>query len=210
MYSIVKGSILKVNNDKRTVQVQTSESTEPFNVKLHQIIGSAFIPLIKNSSLCYVFKINGSKSNAFCIPFDILEQEVNLEFGENGDFVQGNIYSGCKITYKVNGDIEVQATGENQQISINGKTISINGESIAINGSNEINLNSEVCNIENQTTNINSSAMVNINGSMVNIADAIALALNQNAQMQVVIPSGSSAGTYPVQIMNAGQVKVKI
>lgn len=203
MYSIVKGSILKVNNDKRTVQVQTSESTEPFNVKLHQIIGSAFIPLIKNSSLCYVFKINGSKSNAFCIPFDILEQEVNLKFGENGDFVQGNIYSGCKITYKVNGDIEVQATGENQQISINGKTISINGESIAINGSNEINLNSEVCNIENQTTNINSSAMVNI-------ADATALALNQNAQMQVVIASGSSAGTYPVQIVNAGQVKVKI
>ena len=35
------------------------------------------------------------------------------------------------------------------------------------------------------------------------------MVLNQNAVMQVIIPSGSSAGTYPVQIVNAGQTKTK-
>ncbi len=33
--------------------------------------------------------------------------------------------------------------------------------------------------------------------------------LNQSASMKVIIPSGSSAGTYPVIIDNAGQTKVK-
>jgi len=203
MYSIVSGVITKINKNKRTVQVQTSESLEPYDVKLLQFGGNVFIPLVENSTRCIIFKIMGKRSNAFCIPYDVINQEINLPFANDGDFIQGSVYSGCKITYKVNGDIEVQASGDNQQISINGKTISINGESIAINGSNEINLNSEVCNIENQTTNINSSATVNINGSMVNIADAVGFALNETAQIL------DSLGA-PCTIVNAGQTKVKI
>lgn len=187
MYSIVSGIITKINKNKRTVQVQTSESLEPYDVKLLQFGGNVFVPLIENSSRCIVFKIMGKRSNAFCIPYDVINQEINLPFGNNGDLIQGNPYSGCKVTYKVNGDIEVQANGDNQQITINGKTISINGDNV---------------NIESNT--------VNINGDSVNIGDATANALNENATMQVVIASGSSAGTYPVQIINAGQTKVKI
>jgi hypothetical protein len=44
---------------------------------------------------------------------------------------------------------------------------------------------------------------------LINLGSATSFVLNQNATMQVVIPSGSSAGTYQVQILTAGQSKVK-
>ena len=52
------------------------------------------------------------------------------------------------------------------------------------------------------TTNITLSAPV------VNLGDAVGLVLNDAAAMEVVIASGSSAGTYPVSITAAGQTKV--
>jgi hypothetical protein len=48
-----------------------------------------------------------------------------------------------------------------------------------------------------------------VSASNIELGDASANVLNQNASMQVVITSGSSAGTYPVQINSAGQTKVK-
>lgn len=48
-----------------------------------------------------------------------------------------------------------------------------------------------------------------ITAPLIELGDASANVLNQNASMQVIITSGSSAGTYPVQINNAGQTKVK-
>lgn len=143
MYNIVKGNILKVNNDKKTVQVQIFG--QPFNVQLHQMIGSAFIPLIKESSLCYVFKINNSLSNAFCIPFDVLEQQKNLPFGQDGDFVQGNTYSGCNITYKVDGSI-AQETKANYIHNVNGNSTQ------TIMGNNEITASQH--GIQNNTTSL--------------------------------------------------------
>lgn len=62
--------------------------------------------------------------------------------------------------------------------------------------------------------NTQTNGNVDINGNfstnnITNLGEAIALVLNQNAVMQVVIPSGSSAGTYQVQIQSAGQTKTK-
>lgn len=68
----------------------------------------------------------------------------------------------------------------------------------------------------NKTVNANTqiNGNVDINGqfstnNITNLGDAISFVLNQKAVMQVVIPSGSSAGTYPVQIKSAGQEKTK-
>ena len=55
---------------------------------------------------------------------------------------------------------------------------------------------------------INASGSVTINASTIDLADAIGLVLNDSATMQVVIAGGSSAGTYPVDIVSAGQTKV--
>ncbi len=55
---------------------------------------------------------------------------------------------------------------------------------------------------------IDCESTVTINGGTINLADANALVLNENANMQVTIPGGSSAGTYTVTINNPGQSKV--
>lgn len=65
-----------------------------------------------------------------------------------------------------------------------------------------------------KTTTKTVNGNIDINGnfstnSITNLGDATALVLNENAVMQVIIPSGSSAGTYPVQIVNVGQTKTK-
>lgn len=57
---------------------------------------------------------------------------------------------------------------------------------------------------------INSTNNVNMTGTIINLGDATANALNLNADLSVTIPSGSSAGTYPIDINNAGQTKVKV
>ena len=49
---------------------------------------------------------------------------------------------------------------------------------------------------------------IEVLGTTVSLGDATGLVLNDTATMEVVIASGSSAGTYPVSITDAGQTKV--
>lgn len=65
-----------------------------------------------------------------------------------------------------------------------------------------VELKNKELNIENEKTTINSE-QVKINGNIILNNSAVKL-LNKNATMQVIIPSGSSAGTYQVQIINEG------
>jgi hypothetical protein len=44
---------------------------------------------------------------------------------------------------------------------------------------------------------------------LINLGTGTSFVLNQNANMRVVITQGNSAGTYPVEIVTAGQSKVK-
>lgn len=62
---------------------------------------------------------------------------------------------------------------------------------------------------DNGEIEISTSDEVNIKGSYINLGDGLGYVLNNMAQMQVVIPTGSSAGTYQVNIVDAGQYKVK-
>jgi hypothetical protein len=57
--------------------------------------------------------------------------------------------------------------------------------------------------------NITASEKIILNASEVELGDAVDLVLNESAVMDITIPSGSSAGTYTVNITNAGQTKVK-
>lgn len=57
--------------------------------------------------------------------------------------------------------------------------------------------------------NINATTKITLNAPDVSLGDAVGLVLNDAASMQVVISGGSSAGTYPVTIVSAGQTKVK-
>lgn len=80
-------------------------------------------------------------------------------------------------------------------------------------GKNKIIFKASGDTVENANTKtINANTSVNgefsTNG-VTNLGDAIANVLNENAIMEVIITGGSSAGTYPVQITNAGQQKVK-
>lgn len=56
---------------------------------------------------------------------------------------------------------------------------------------------------------INATNKITLNAPSIDLGSATDFVLNKTASMQVVIPSGSSAGTYQVQIVNAGQSKVK-
>lgn len=93
----------------------------------------------------------------FAIPFNPLLEPLL----ESGGVSVGNFNVGNKITFKANGDIEMESEGA-----------------------------------------------MTLSASTVNIGDAVDLVLNNSASMTVTIPSGSSAGTYPVTIVSPGQTKV--
>lgn len=52
------------------------------------------------------------------------------------------------------------------------------------------------------------SPLVSLDADSIELGSAVAAVLNTAASMQVVVASGSSAGTYPVVINSAGQTKV--
>jgi hypothetical protein len=177
---IQKGYILEILNDGLEAKVETLQGEVLNNVLLLHPYGSSSNPNIDNSSLILLFFSLGSKTNAFGIPYNPPLQST-LESGEKE---VGNLSVGNKITFKANGDIEVLATNDLIENAIN-KTITATGDITAT--------------ADNSMT---------LSASTVDIGDAVDLVLNQSASMQVVIPGGSSAGTYPVTILTAGQTKV--
>ncbi len=76
------------------------------------------------------------------------------------------------------------------------------------NGDIEITTNQDLNQMIN-SLNITATAKVTINAPEIDLADAVGLVLNDSASMDVTVTGGSSAGTYPVTINNAGQTKVK-
>jgi phage gp45-like len=70
--------------------------------------------------------------------------------------------------------------------------------------------NEDIDIISNNNINITGTGIITVNGASINLGDATSFGLNQNAVMEVEIPGGSSAGTYPVTIVNAGNNKVKL
>ena len=76
------------------------------------------------------------------------------------------------------------------------------------NGDIEITTNQDLNEVVNNL-NITATTKVIINAPEIDLADAVGLVLNDSAVMDVIIPSGSSAGTYSVNINSAGQTKVK-
>lgn len=55
---------------------------------------------------------------------------------------------------------------------------------------------------------ISATTKISIDAPNIGLGDETGLVLNDTASMQVTIPSGSSAGTYNVTVVNAGQTKV--
>lgn len=56
---------------------------------------------------------------------------------------------------------------------------------------------------------VTAETKITLSAPDVSLGDAVGLILNDSATMQVTIPSGSSAGTYNVNIVSAGQTKAK-
>ena len=75
-------------------------------------------------------------------------------------------------------------------------------------GDIEITTNQDISQVM-ENFNITANSNITINANQIDLADATSFVLNENANMEVVIPSGSSAGTYSVNINSAGQSKVK-
>lgn len=56
---------------------------------------------------------------------------------------------------------------------------------------------------------VTATTKITMTAPSIDLADAVGLILNDAAAMDVIIPGGSSAGTYAVNINSAGQTKVK-
>jgi len=184
---IQKGYILEVLEGGLRAKVETFQGEILDNVLLLHPYGSSSNPILNDSSLILLFFSLGSKTNAFGIPYNALLQP-DLEAGEK---TVGNLSVGNKITFKANGDIEVIATNDMIETVVN-KTLTASGDV------NET--------MENKT--VTASSNITLSASTVDIGDAVDLVLNNSAVMQVVVPGGSSAGTYPVTIVSPGQTKV--
>ena len=158
---VIKGYLIKTIENGAYAQVEIVTGKIIPNVLMLYPYGYASNMQSNDNagSMVLVILPNGSSTNAIGFPYNPLLQPNNLEPTE---VAVGNLTRGCnKITFKANGDIEVDCNNN-----------------------------------------------VNINGSTINLGDANSLVLNQNANLSVTIPSGSSAGTYAVDINAAGQTKV--
>ncbi len=74
-------------------------------------------------SIAVVFNVNGQEENQVAIPYDPYGRFKDLEPGE---VAVGNIVKGSKITFKANGDIDIESAGN---ININSADkVNINGD----------------------------------------------------------------------------------
>jgi phage gp45-like len=85
-----------------------------------------------------------------------------------------------------------------------------NTNKITFKKNGDIEVSSETAiNVNADSINEQATSTINIDAPDINLGDAVGLLLNNAAVLQVTIPGGSSAGTYPVTIVSEGQTKVK-
>lgn len=165
IFMISKAQILSTSDGGLQCKVKTFEGEILDKILILQPYGEASNPVIDKGSLVLLFYPQGSKTNAFAVPYNPSLQP-SLQPSEK---VVGNLAFGNKITFKKTGDVEI---------------------------SGDVNFL------------VQALLKITLNAPQVALGDAVGLVLNNQATMQVTIPSGSSAGTYPVTIINAGQIKV--
>ncbi len=126
----------------------------------------------------------------FAIPYNPLLEPL-LGSGEVavGDFNVGN-----KATFKSNGDIEIETSVGTLRELVN---------ALEVTSQTQITFTSP-------TITNTAATSITLSAPLVTIGAGAGLALNNLASMQVTIPGGSSAGTYPVTITGAGQSTVNI
>jgi hypothetical protein len=138
-----------------------------------------------NGAMVLLFR---SKALNFAMPYNPLLEPVL----EDEEVAIGNFNNTNKIIFKDNGDIEISATSATLKEMVNKLEVE------ATTSTTEI------------APSITKTAATNITMTAPTIAlgAASGLLLNALASMQVVIPGGSSAGTYPVTIVSPGQTQV--
>ena len=170
---IIKGFILETSQGGQRAKVKISQGEILDNVLLLHPYGESNNMQSDESSQVLILFANNSKTNAFGIPYNVLLQPT-LMLTEKA---VGNFKIGNKITFKANGDIEID--GANDFLAQSLKNL-----------------------------NVTADTKITLNAPDISLGDAVGLVLNDTATMQVTIPSGSSAGTYNVAIIKAGQSKV--
>lgn len=158
---VLKGYLVRMidNGNRAQVQVKTGKIIDDVLMLYPYGFFSNMQNNVSTGSLILLILPSGSSNNAFGFPYNPTLQPTDVQSNE---VAIGNFKNNTnKITFKNNGDIEVEC-----------------------------------------------SSNVTIEGAQINLADANSLVLNQNASLSVTIPSGSSAGTYPVTINSSGQSKV--
>lgn len=191
----VKGYITAVNVKTGKVSAKALGGKTYSNIQLINPYNTNSIPKIAINMCIMIIKSGGSDGAVYGIPFNVVTQ---FELESEGDYAVGSVVGKNKIIFKASGD-----TVENAN------TKTINANTYTLSNYNEASLDGDVTNISSQMVNIEGNIEVNVDAEAVNLGDAIANVLNENAIMEVIITGGSSAGTYPVQITNAGQTKVK-
>jgi hypothetical protein len=147
--------------------------------------------------------VGGSKTNIFGIPYNpLFFQELDETEVKIGNPKQDNT-----ITFKANGDIEVKTELADLKEIVNNLNTTATGT--ITNTANNI-ANTATATLSNQASVITNTASTNIAfvAPLLSLGDGLGLVLNTLANMQVTIPGGSSAGTYPVTIVSPGQTKV--
>jgi len=194
----VKGFITSIDIKTGKVQVKAEDGKTYSGVQLISPIGTNTVPQITINAEILLQKSLGSDDSVFGIPFNRIQQFTTLPLESQGDYAVGSTVGNNNITFKASG--ETVENAKSKQLSV---------EEYNLTSYNQANFDGDVTNIDSQMVNIEATTEANINAPIVNLGDGTIFVLNQNATMQVVIPDGSSAGTYPVQITSAGQVKVK-
>jgi hypothetical protein len=194
----VKGFITSIDIKTGKVQVKAEDGKTYSGVQLISPLGTNTVPQITINAEILLQKSLGSDDSVFGIPFNRIQQFTTLPLESQGDYAVGSTVGKNNITFKASGKTVENATS---------KELSV--EEYNVTSYNETNFDGDVTNINSQMVNIEATTEANINAPIVNLGDGTIFVLNQNATMQVVIPVGSSAGTYPVQIISAGQIKVK-
>lgn len=117
---IQKGYIQEILEGGLRAKVKTSQGDILDNVLLLHSYGESSNPIINANSLVLLFYAMGSKSVAFGIPYNPLLQPIL----ENGEKAIGNFSSGNKMTFKANGDVEIENVSD---VNINATSLNLSG-----------------------------------------------------------------------------------